>query len=217
MERYFESDFTELRDRLLRMAYLALENYDRAVTGFFTRDEALLALAVERDGEIDQMELTVDAECVELLLRLQPFAKDLRFAAMSLKINTNLERLGDQAVFMARVGLDMLRKPAIRDWFQLPDLTTRARGAVERAMKAFAAEDTALAREVKSGEVEINAIYRAMVRTLLHYAQSSPEQIPQAMDLLSVAQALERVADYAKNIADEVIYLVEAVDVRHAK
>lgn len=215
MERYYEAEFTQLRDRILQMSYLALENYDRAVNGFFAREESELRRTIQQDEQIDQMELMIDAECIELLLRLQPFAKDLRFAAMAMKINTNLERMGDQAVFMARAGLDLMRLPVITDFFQLPRLASMARNAVEQAMLAFAREDSRLAREIRQGEKQINAFYRQIIKSLLEFAMETPSQLPQSVELLFIAQSLERVADYAKNIADEVIYLVEAEDVRH--
>lgn len=215
MRRYYESEFTQLRDRILQMAHLATENFDRAVSGFFSRDEAALRETIDRDQQLDQMELKIDAECVELLLRLQPFAKDLRFAAMALKINTNLERLGDQAVFMARVGLDLMRLPPVSELFHLPRLAEMARQAVDRTMEAFIKEDVNLAKQVRTGDHEINALYRQSVQSLMEFAMQNPAQLPQSLELIFMAQALERVADYAKNIADEVIYLVEAVDPRH--
>ena len=215
MERYYDADFTQHRDRVLRMSYMALENFDRALNGLFARDARILREAVARDRDIDQMEVDIDRECIELLLRLQPVAKDLRLAVMSLKINTNLERLGDQAVFMARVGLDLMRLPPVQDWFGLPDLASRARDAVDHAVQAFTDEDTTAAKAVRDGDQEINRIYRAQVLAMIQFAMESPSQLPQMMELMSLAQALERVADYAKNIADEVVYLVDAVDPRH--
>lgn len=215
MERYYEADFTQHRDRILQMSYMAQENLDRAVGGLFTRDERLLREAVERDREIDQMELRIDAECVELLLRLQPVAKDLRLAVMSLKINTNLERMGDQAVFIARVGLDLQSLAPVTDWFGLRELAVRVREAVTLAVQAFVDEDTALARQVKTGDHEINRAYREVLLAMVGFAMENPQQLVQTMELMSVAHALERVADYGKNIADEVIYLVEAEDPRH--
>jgi phosphate transport system protein len=215
MERYFDADLNEHRDRILRMSYMALENLERAVNGLFTRDEQLLREAVERDREIDQMELRIDAECVELLLRLQPVAKDLRLAVMSLKINTNLERMGDQAVFIARVGLDLQAMLPVQDWFRIQELSARTHEAVSLAVTSFSKEDTALARQVREGDKEINRLYRTLVLSMVQFAMDNPTQLPQMMELMSVAQALERVADYGKNIADEVVYLVEAEDPRH--
>jgi len=215
MERYYEGDFSRHRDRILQMYYMAAENYDRALNGLFTRDEALLRDAIERDRQIDQMEVRIDAECVELLLRLQPVARDLRLAVMSLKINTNLERMGDQTVSIARAGLDLARIPSVRDWFGLPDLAADARAAMESALGAFTREDSALARQVRAGDQGINRRYRALLLSMIGAAMENPSQLPQMMELMSIAQALERVADYAKNIADEVVYLVDAVDLRH--
>lgn len=215
MDRYYESDFTSQRDLILQMSYMAQENLERAIDGLLNRNERLLREVVERDSQIDQMEVRVDAECVELLLRLQPVAKDLRLAAMSLKINTNLERMGDQAVYIARVGLDLLRQAPAREWHELPRLAAMAREAVGMAMQSFVKEDTELARRVRAGDQDVNAMYRAMIHAMVQYAMENPGQLPQTIEMIFVAQALERVADYAKNIADEVVYLVEAVDPRH--
>jgi len=215
MERYYENDFTKLRDRLFQMAYLALENYDRATGGLFARDAAQLREAVERDRLLDELEVKIDGECCDLLLRLQPFAKDLRFALMSLKINTNLERMGDQAVSIARAGLDLLSFPAPADFFDLPRLAARAREAVEGALQAFRSEDAELARKVRHADEEINQLYRKILRELIEFSMASPNQIPQSIELVFIAQSLERVADYGKNIADEIIFMVEAEDIRH--
>lgn len=215
MDRYYEADFTSQRDLVLRMSYMAQENLERAIDGLLSGDGRKLREVIERDAQIDQMELRVDAECVELLLRLQPVAKDLRLAAMSLKINTNLERMGDQAVYIARVGLDLLQQARPKEWHELPRLAAMAREAVDLAMQSFVREDTALARRVRAGDREINQLYRSIIHAMVQFAMENPSQLPQTIEMVFVAQALERVADYAKNIADEVVYLVEAVDPRH--
>jgi len=217
MERYYEAQFEELRDLLLRMSYLALENLTRALDGLFSRDVGLCAKVMEDDREIDQLEIRVDHACIDILLQRQPVAKDLRFTTMAMKINTNLERLGDQAVYIARVGCDLSRLPPITDNFGLPGLGERAREAVQKAMDAFVREDVELAMRVRAGDEEINRAHREMIQNLFRFMSENPTRMPQAVELIFLAQSLERVADYAKNIADEVVYVVEAFDPRHRK
>jgi phosphate transport system protein len=217
MERYYESQFRDLRDLLLRMSYLAEENVSMALDGLFGRDTNLCRKAIESDREIDMFEVRIDQACIDLLLLRQPVAKDLRFVTMSMKINTNLERTGDQAVYIARVGCDLSDLPPIDDFFGLPSLGEMVKGTVSRAMEAYIKEDVDLARAVRAGEDEINRIHRETIQWLLRYMMENPTKVAQTVELIFLARALERIADYAKNIADEVIYLVEAVDLRHRK
>jgi phosphate transport system protein len=217
MERYYESQFRELRDLLLRMSYLAEENVSMALDGLFGRDTDLCRKVVESDREIDMFEVRIDQACIDLLLLRQPVAKDLRFVTMSMKINTNLERTGDQAVYIARVGCDLSDLPPIDDFFGLPSLGEIVKVAVSRAMESYIREDVVLAREVRVGDEEINRIHRETIQRLLQYMMENPAKVAQTVELIFLARSLERIADYAKNIADEVIYLVEAVDPRHKK
>ncbi|MDM7914123.1 MAG: phosphate signaling complex protein PhoU [Candidatus Eisenbacteria bacterium] len=217
MKRYYDSRFEELRDLLLRMSYLSVENFLRALQGLFGRDTELCEQVVREDSEIDQLELRIDKLCQELLLTLQPVAKDLRFVTMSMRINTNLERVGDQAVYIARVGCDLAKLPPMPNLFGLPDLGLRAKTAVLQSIEAYIQEDVELARRIRAGDAGINRTHREMIQKLLVHMMENPSQVAQAIELVFLAQSLERVADYGKNIADEVIYLVEAVDPRHQK
>jgi phosphate transport system protein len=214
-ERYFEAHFEELRDLLLRISYLAMEAYSRALDGLFSRDAALCEKVVEADKEIDKLEIRIDQACIDILMAHQPVAKDLRFVTMAMKINTNLERMGDQAVYIARVGCDLSVLPPMREVFALPELGERVKSAVQGAIDSFIEEDADLARRVRAGDEEINRFHRDMIEKLLQYMMENPSQIAQAVEMIFLARALERVADYGKNIAAEVIYLVEAVDARH--
>lgn len=197
------------------MSYLALENFSLALDGLYARDPSICEQVVDGDQEIDQLEIRIDHAAIDLILLLQPVAKDLRFATMVMKINTNLERVGDQAVFIARMGRDLAGMAPVRDWFGLPLLGERVHNAVQSSMDAFAREDAVLARSVRDGDEAINQTHREMIQALLQFMMENPKMVPQAVELILLAQTLERVADYAKNIADEVIYMVEAVDQRH--
>ncbi len=217
MDRYYESQFRELRDLLLRMSYLAEENVSLALDGLFGRDKDLCRKVIEADREIDMFELRIDSASIDLLLLRQPVARDLRFVTMSMKINANLERTGDQAVYIARVGLDLSDLPPVEDFFGLPALGEMVKKATSRSMESYMREDVALAREVREGDHEINRIHRDTIQRLLRYMMENPSRVAQTVELIFLARSLERIADYGKNIADEVIYLVEAVDPRHRK
>ncbi len=217
MDRYYESQFRELRDLLLRMSYLAEENVSLALDGLFGRDKELCRKVIEADREIDLFELRIDSASIDLLLLRQPVARDLRFVTMSMKINANLERTGDQAVYIARVGLDLSDLPPVEDFFGLPALGEMVKKAISRAMESYIREDVALARQVREGDDEINRIHRDAIQRLLRYMMENPSRVAQTVELIFLARSLERIADYGKNIADEVIYLVEAVDPRHKR
>lgn len=215
MERYYEAQYNELRDLLLRMWYLTGENLKKALDGVFTRDQALCAEVIASDEEIDRFEVRIDQACIDLLLLRQPVAKDLRFVTMSMKINTNLERTGDQSVYISRVGCDLMGLPPVEDSFGVPELADMARRAVALAMESYTNEDADLARRVRVGDEEINRFHREVIRKLLEYMMENPSKLTQTVEMIFLARALERIADYGKNIADEVIYLVDAVDPRH--
>lgn len=215
MERYFEAQFIALRDQLLRMSYLSIESLQRALDGLYGRDRELCQKVVEDDKQIDLFEIENDKACIELLLLRQPVARDLRFATMSMKINSSLERVGDQAVYIARVGCDLADLPPVTDFLKLPELGDRAKTALQRAMDSYIREDAELAREVRNGDVEINRLHRYLIQHFLEFMVETPARVAQAVELIFLAKSLERCADYAKNIADDVIYLVEAVDPRH--
>lgn len=215
MERYYESQYNELRDLLLRMWYVTGENLKKSLDGVFTRDQNLCAEVIASDEEIDRFEIRIDQACIDLLLLRQPVAKDLRFVTMSMKINTNLERTGDQAVYIARVGCDLMGLPPVGEAFGVPELAEMARNAVAQAMESYTREDVELARRVRTGDEKINRFHREIIRQLLEYMMENPSKVTQTVEMIFLARALERVADYGKNIADEVIYLVEAVDPRH--
>ncbi len=215
MERYYEEQYKELRDLLLRMWYITSENLKKALDGVFTRDQALCTEVIAADEAIDRFEVRIDQSCIDLLLLRQPVAKDLRFVTMSMKINTNLERAGDQAVYIARVGCDLMALPPVEESFGVPELAEMARRAMAQAMDSYMNEDVELARRVRTGDEEINRFHREVIRKLLAYMMENPSKLTQTVEMIFLARALERVADYGKNIADEVIYLVEAVDPRH--
>ncbi|MBD3162549.1 MAG: phosphate signaling complex protein PhoU [Candidatus Eisenbacteria bacterium] len=215
MERYYEAQFKELLDLLLRLSYLSIENYSRALQGIFSRDPELCEQVVEADEQIDEMEVRIDQACIDILLMRQPVAKDLRFVTMSMKINTNLERMGDQAVYIARLGCDLSDLPPLKNFFGLPMLGEKAKTAVRTAIDSLVDEDTELARSIAARDPEINRLHRDIIRRILHYMAEEPSKITQAVDLIFLAKAMERVADYGKNIAYEVVYMVDAVDDRH--
>jgi phosphate transport system protein len=157
----------------------------------------------------------VDEKCVELLALHQPIAGDLRFITTAMKIVTDLERIGDQAVNIAQRAIELNEEPQLKPYIDLPRMAEKSQRMVKEALDAFVARDTELARQVCANDAEVDGIKEQVFRELLTYMMSDAKTIPRAIRLMLVSRFLERVADHATNIAEMVIYMVESKMVRH--
>jgi phosphate transport system protein len=215
MPRHFHEELDALKQTLLAMGGLVEDQIRRVMKALLERDDPLAREVVERDREVNSYDVEVDAKCVELLALHQPAAGDLRFITTAMKIVTDLERIGDQAVNIAQRALELHQEPQLKPYVDLPRMAERAQRMVKESLDAFVARDTGLARQVCAEDDEVDALKEQIFRELLTFMMADPRTIPRAMRLILISRSLERVADHATNIAEMVIYLVEGKMVRH--
>jgi phosphate transport system protein len=179
------------------------------------RDDALAQEVIDRDRQVNAYDVEVDEQCVNLLALHQPAAGDLRSITTAMKIVTDLERIGDQAVNIAQRVLELNRDPQLKPYIDLPRMAEKAQRMVKESLDAFVARDTELARQVCGKDAEVDALKEQIFRELLTFMMEDPRTIPRAIRVILISRFLERVADHATNIAEMVVYLVEGKMVRH--
>jgi phosphate transport system protein len=197
------------------MGGLVEDQIRRVLRALLERDSELAQEVIERDREVNSYDVEVDEKCVELLALHQPAASDLRFITTAMKIVTDLERIGDQAVNIGQRVLELNREPQLKPYIDLPRMAERAQRMVKESLDAFVARDTELARRVCGEDDAVDALKEQIFRELLTFMMEDPRTIPRAIRLILISRFLERVADHATNIAEMVIYMVESKMVRH--
>ena len=215
MQRHFHEELEALKQTLLAMGGLVEDQIRRAMKALLERDDALAREVIERDRQVNTYDVEVDEQCVSLLALHQPAAGDLRFITTAMKIVTDLERIGDQAVNIAQRVLELNREPQLKPYIDLPRMAERAQRMVKESLDAFVARDTALARQICGEDAEVDALKEQIFRELLTFMMEDPRTIPRAIRVILISRFMERVADHATNIAEMVVYLVEGKMVRH--
>jgi len=211
MPRHFHEELDALKQTLLAMGGLVEDQIRRVMRALIERDSELAQDVIDRDRQVNAYDVEIDEKCVELLALHQPTAGDLRF----IKIVTDLERIGDQAVNIAQRTIELNPEPQLKPYVDLPRMAEKAQRMVKESLDAFVSRDTALARRVCGEDAEVDALKEQIFRELLTYMMEDPKTIPRAIRLILVSRFLERVADHATNIAEMVVYLVESKMVRH--
>jgi phosphate transport system protein len=215
MPRHFHEELEALKQTLLAMGGLVEDQNRRVMRALIERDDALAQEVIERDQQVNAYDVEVDETCVSLLALHQPAAGDLRFITTAMKIVTDLERMGDQAVNIAQRVLELNREPQLKPYIDLPRMAEKAQRMVKECLDAFVARDTELARKVCAEDAEVDALKEQIFRELLTFMMEDARTIPRAIRLILISRFLERLADHATNIAEMVIYLVDAKMVRH--
>jgi len=215
MERRFHEELHTLKQTLLAMGGLVEDQIRRAMQALTDRDDALALVVIDRDQEVNAYDVEVDEACVDFLALHQPAAGDLRFITTAMKIVTDLERIGDQAMNIARRVLELNQEPRLKPYIDLSRMAQRAQAMVKESLDAFVARDSGLARLVCSWDPEVDALNEQIFRELLTFMMQDSRCIPRAVGLVLVARSLERVADHATNIAEMVIYMADGKMVRH--
>jgi phosphate transport system protein len=215
MQRHFDEELEALKQTLLAMGGLVEDQIRRVMRALLERDDALAREVIERDRQVNTYDVEVDETCVNLLALHQPKAGDLRFITTAMKIVTDLERIGDQAVNIAQRVIELNREPQLKPYIDLPRMADRAQLMVKESLDAFVARDTALARRVCAADAEVDALKEQIFRELLTFMMEDARTIPRAIRLILISRFMERVADHATNIAEMVIYMVEGKMVRH--
>ena len=215
MQRHFHEELEALKQTLLAMGGLVEDQIRRVMKALLERDDVVAQEVNERDRQVNTYDVEVDEQCVSLLALHQPAAGDLRFITTAMKIVTDLERIGDQAVNIAQRVLELNVEPQLKPYIDLPRMAEKAQRMVKESLDAFVARDTALARQVCGEDAEVDALKEQIFRELLTFMMEDPRTIPRAIRLILISRFIERVADHATNIAEMVVYLVEGKMVRH--
>ena len=215
MERHFDAELTALNEKLLEMARLAEESVALAVKSLKERNEAFAQDVLKREGGINLLEIEVDELCMKLLALRQPVASDLRFITSAMKIGSDLERVGDLAVNIAEVSLDLLQQPPLKPLIDIPRMAALAQSMVRDALNAFVNRDEKLARAVCERDDEVDSLNDQIFRELLTYMMNDQATINRAVGLILIGRHLERIADHATNIGEDVIYLVLGKTIKH--
>ncbi len=213
--RHFQHDLDELKAKLLEMSALVENAIYRSVQGVVEKNEDLAQQVIKNEGRINQLEIEIDDLAISLLALQAPMAADLRLITAAIKINNDLERMGDLSVSMAESAIALVREPLIRPLIDIPHIAGLAQGMVRKALDAFVNRDSELARSVLASDDAVDNLRTASYHELISFMESNPSQIPQALRLLTVVRNLERIADHATNIAEDVLFLVKGIDVRH--
>ena len=218
MERavpHFQDELEALQTRLLEMGGMAEELVRLAVQGLVTRDGALVDRAHQGDEPINQLHIEVDSRCFTLLALHQPMATDLRAIVASAKINTDLERVGDLAVNIAGAAKRYNNHPPVKRLVDIPQMGEIAQAMLRDSLDAFVRRDTELAQQVLDEDDRLDALKTKVFRELLNYMLKDPVTVEPALDLILISRHLERIGDHATNVAEDVIFMVSALDVRH--
>ncbi|MBI4476328.1 MAG: phosphate signaling complex protein PhoU [Acidobacteria bacterium] len=215
MVRHFQEDLNALQKRLIEMAGLAEERVRVAIEGLVARDVSALDRITTGDLPINELHIEIDNRAFTLLALHQPMAADLRTIVAAVKINTDLERVGDLAVNIAEAGRRYLAHPPVKPLIDIPRMGDIAQQMLRSALDAFIRRDTALAQRVLDEDDRVDSLKDQVFRELLTYMLQDPSTIAPALDLVLVSRHLERIADHATNIGEDVIFMVSARDVRH--
>jgi phosphate transport system protein len=215
VETHFQRELEELKENLLKMAATVEEAIRDAVQALVKRDSELAQKTFEFEDRINKMENTLDEMCLKLLALMQPMATDLRFITSAMKIITDLERMGDQAVNIAERAISLNQEPQLKPYIDIPRMAEIAQSMVKDVLDAFVNRDSKLARSVCERDDLVDGLNDQVVRELLTYMMSDPKTIPRAVDLIIVARCLERIADHATNVAEDVIFMVDALIIKH--
>ena len=215
MDRHIDIELGRLKEELVHMAGLAEAAIGLAVKALVSRDAEMARQVITSDDAINTLEIELDERCLGAMARYQPEATDLRLLAMVLKINSDLERMGDQAVNIAERTLELLKEPLLKPLLDLPRMAELVQRMVKASLDAFVQQDAAQARAVCRQDDEVDRYDDQLFRELLTYMMADPRAITRAVHLILVSRHLERIADHATNVAEDVIYLVEGKTIKH--
>src|SRR5574337_1536858 len=214
VQRHFDEQLQELREHLLAMGSLAETMIVKSVKALVERSEILAQEVFAHEEEIDRQCIETDERCFTLLALQQPMAGDLRFIAVAIKINSDIERIGDLAVNIAQAASVLITQPALKPLIDIPRIALLCQEMVKKSLDAFVGSDPKLARIVIESDDSVDLLRDQIFRELLTYMMTDPTIIPRALDLILVSRYLERIADHATNIAEDVVYIVRGEDVR---
>jgi len=212
---HYNEEMTQLKESLLAMASHAESALTRAMRALVERDDQLAQSVIDDDNIIDQFEVEIDDIAIHLLAKA-PVATDLRLTTVAMKISQNLERVGDSAVTIARRAIDLDTEQQLKPYVDLPRMATMALEMLRDAISSFINRDPDQARGVIPRDKEVDNLNRQLHRELSSFMVERPANISRCLNLMVISKCLERIADHATNIAEDVVYLYEAIDIRHS-
>ncbi len=215
MARPFDEELKTIRGKLMKMACLAEESIVLAVKSLKDRKEKLAKDVLKKEEAINLLDIEIDELCLKLLARRQPMAIDLRFITSAMKITSELERIGDQAVNIAERSLELLKLPLLKPLIDIPRMADLAQNMVKDSINAFVNRDGKLAINVCERDDQVDKLNDQILRELLTYMMQDPTTIRRAVDLILVGRHLERIADHATNIGEDVYYLAKGKTIKH--
>jgi len=212
---HFQEELDQLKGRLLVMGGLAEDRVQSAMRGLADPDRAALARVAGGDEAINELHIEIDDRCLRLLALHQPLAVDLRAVVSAVKINADLERVGDLAVNIAEAAARYLSHPPVKELIDIPRMGAIAQSMLRDALDAYVRRDVALAQAVLDRDDQLDALKTLVFRELLTHMRRDQATVPPSLDLILISRHLERIGDHATNIAEDVIFMVSARDVRH--
>jgi phosphate transport system protein len=215
MELHLDKELAQLKETLLRMSAQAEQTVAQTLKALQERNDALANQVVAADDLLDKLQVEIDNECIRLLALRQPTARDLRLIVMTMRIVTELERIGDQCVNIAQEAAALNQEPPLKPLLDISRMADHAQGMIRDALDAFVFAKPDLSREVIARDDRVDQLNRQLHRELTSFMIEDPHTITRALHLMVISQNIERIADHATNIAEEVIYLYEARDIRH--
>jgi phosphate transport system protein len=212
---HYAEEMDRLKQSLLAMASHAESAVTRSIRALVERDDAMAHAVQCDDNVLDQFEIEIDDIAIHLLAKA-PLATDLRLTTVAMKVSQNLERVGDAAVTIARRAIDLGTEPQLKPYVDIPRMAAMSLEMLRDAITAFINREPAMAREVIPRDSDVDNLNRQLHRELASYMVERPATITRCLHLMVISKSLERIADHATNIAEEVVYLYEAVDIRHS-
>jgi phosphate transport system protein len=215
-KRYGE-ELKKLREEILYMGGLVEDQIQKSIKSLVDRDSKLAAVIIERDHEVNRLDVAIDELCIRLLALHQPAGRDLRFITTGLKITTDLERIGDMAVNICERALELNQEPQLKPYIDIPRMAQIAQRMIQQSLDAFVREDTDLALRVCKDDSEVDQLNAQIFREIITFMIENPQTISRATKISSVSKYLERIADHATNIAEMVVFMVKGKSIRHMK
>ena len=214
-ETHFQKELEELKENLLKMTTFVEEAIRDAVQSMVKKDTELAQNSSKKENQINSMKIAIDSMCLKLLALRQPMAADFRFISSAMKITTDLERIGDQAVKISERAISLIQEPQLIPYIDIPKMAEIAQSMVKDVLDAFVNRDSKLARSVYEKDNLVDGLNDQVIRELLPYMASDPKTTARAVHLMIVCRCLERIADQATNIAEDVIFMVDALFIKY--
>lgn len=216
ISQQFEKELQDIRTRVLAMGGLVEQQIDNAMDALITGNSELAREVISTDDQVNELDILIDEECIQIIALRQPTASDLRLVTGILKTITDLERMGDEAVRIARMALNLSEKDRPKkNYRELQALGQHVRNMLHDALDAFARFDVDSALAVAQEDINVDAEYESILRQLMTYMMEDPRTVSRVVDMMWSARSLERIGDHSRNVAEHIIYLVEGKDVRH--